>query len=130
MRKVADLPPALSQASVLQLEERCRSQSRQFALLSRELERFRLQTGDPPAAELRPLTNGIAGGPPSLFTSEQHFYQLRLSPLKTWPCGMMHLSFILLDLCSAVCRTARVSALINILLLGRGYPLLHGTAVL
>ncbi|XP_035242055.1 RIMS-binding protein 2-like isoform X6 [Anguilla anguilla] len=47
------------QATVLELEEKCRSQSQQFSLLSHELERFRLQTGDVPDAEFYQLINGV-----------------------------------------------------------------------
>ncbi|KAG9348645.1 hypothetical protein JZ751_002385, partial [Albula glossodonta] len=47
------------EATVLELEEKCRSQSQQFALLSHELERFRLQTGDVSDPELCQLTNGV-----------------------------------------------------------------------
>ncbi|XP_035242051.1 RIMS-binding protein 2-like isoform X2 [Anguilla anguilla] len=47
------------EATVLELEEKCRSQSQQFSLLSHELERFRLQTGDVPDAEFYQLINGV-----------------------------------------------------------------------
>ncbi|KAG9339756.1 hypothetical protein JZ751_022422, partial [Albula glossodonta] len=53
---------------VRELEEKCRSQSEQFGLLSQELERFRLQTGkmdmasSQPNAGLSHLTNGIGLG--------------------------------------------------------------------
>ncbi|XP_036393674.1 RIMS-binding protein 2-like [Megalops cyprinoides] len=43
------------EATVLELEEKCRCQSEQFALLSQELERFR-QQGNP---DLSQLTNGV-----------------------------------------------------------------------
>ncbi|KAJ8403850.1 hypothetical protein AAFF_G00347180 [Aldrovandia affinis] len=47
------------ESSVLELEEKCRTQSQQFTLLSHELERFRLQTGDASDQELCQLTNGV-----------------------------------------------------------------------
>ncbi|KAJ8368364.1 hypothetical protein SKAU_G00083920 [Synaphobranchus kaupii] len=47
------------QATVLELEEKCRSQSQQFSLLSHELERFRLQAEDSPDTEFCQLTNGV-----------------------------------------------------------------------
>ncbi|XP_061072556.1 peripheral-type benzodiazepine receptor-associated protein 1-like [Conger conger] len=47
------------QATVLELEEKCRSQTQQFSLLSHELERFRLQAGDAPDSEFCLLTNGL-----------------------------------------------------------------------
>ncbi|KAI1902883.1 hypothetical protein AGOR_G00020890 [Albula goreensis] len=55
-------------SKVRELEEKCRSQSEQFGLLSQELERFRLQTGkmdmasSQPNAGLSHLTNGIGLG--------------------------------------------------------------------
>ncbi|NXO38128.1 RIMB2 protein, partial [Locustella ochotensis] len=57
------------QAKVRELEEKCRTQSEQFNLLSRELERFRQQAGKidllshplaPPGKPLAQLMNGIA----------------------------------------------------------------------
>ncbi|KAM4891057.1 RIMS-binding protein 2 [Sylvia borin] len=59
----------LLEAKVRELEEKCRTQSEQFNLLSRELERFRQQAGTiellggqplGPAKALGPLLNGIA----------------------------------------------------------------------
>ncbi|NXO27473.1 RIMB2 protein, partial [Cisticola juncidis] len=59
----------LLEAKVRELEEKCRTQSEQFNLLSRELERFRQQAGKidllrhplaPPGKGLGPLMNGIA----------------------------------------------------------------------
>lgn len=69
-------PGAVVQAKVRELEEKCRSQSEQFNLLSQELERFRQQAGKidllsspsvpapelpgPPGKALAQLMNGIA----------------------------------------------------------------------
>lgn len=44
-RSSLTLPPRRYQAKVRELEEKCRSQSEQFNLLSKELEKFRLQAG-------------------------------------------------------------------------------------
>ncbi|XP_033974509.1 RIMS-binding protein 2 isoform X2 [Trematomus bernacchii] len=50
------------QAKVRELEEKCRSQSEQFNLLSKELEKFRLQAGTFDILSTEPLT--VCGSPP------------------------------------------------------------------
>eukprot|EP00062_Callorhinchus_milii_P020239 gi/632975744/ref/XP_007904398.1/ PREDICTED: peripheral-type benzodiazepine receptor-associated protein 1-like [Callorhinchus milii] len=57
------------QAKVLDLEEKCRSQSEQFCLLSRELERFRRQSGN-----IDVLTNSLVTSEPSVpvFSQTHH----------------------------------------------------------
>ncbi|OWK51263.1 RIMS-binding protein 2 [Lonchura striata] len=68
---VPSLSPAVLQAKVRELEEKCRTQSEQFNLLARELERFRQQAGTiellsgsaapaAPGKALAQLVNGIA----------------------------------------------------------------------
>uniref|UniRef100_A0A4W3K1Y1 RIMS-binding protein 1/2/3 Fn3 domain-containing protein n=1 Tax=Callorhinchus milii TaxID=7868 RepID=A0A4W3K1Y1_CALMI len=59
----------LLEAKVLDLEEKCRSQSEQFCLLSRELERFRRQSGN-----IDVLTNSLVTSEPSVpvFSQTHH----------------------------------------------------------
>ncbi|XP_052459965.1 RIMS-binding protein 2-like isoform X11 [Carassius gibelio] len=53
------------QAKVRELEEKCRSQSEQFNLLSKELEKFRLQAGKLDILSSSQLTGGDSPGSPS-----------------------------------------------------------------
>ncbi|XP_059378509.1 RIMS-binding protein 2-like isoform X16 [Carassius carassius] len=53
------------QAKVRELEEKCRSQSEQFNLLSKELEKFRLQAGKLDILSSGQLTGGDSPGSPS-----------------------------------------------------------------
>ncbi|KAJ3603516.1 hypothetical protein NHX12_028261, partial [Muraenolepis orangiensis] len=56
------------QAKVRELEEKCRSQSEQFNLLSKELEKFRLQTGGFDILSTEPLT--LSPGSPNKSLSQ------------------------------------------------------------
>ncbi|XP_026100530.1 RIMS-binding protein 2 isoform X17 [Carassius auratus] len=55
----------LLEAKVRELEEKCRSQSEQFNLLSKELEKFRLQAGKLDILSSSQLTGGDSPGSPS-----------------------------------------------------------------
>lgn len=53
------------QAKVRELEEKCRTQSEQFNLLSKELEKFRLQAGKLDILSSSQLTGGDSPGSPT-----------------------------------------------------------------
>lgn len=63
------LPPP-HQAKVRELEEKCRSQSEQFNLLSKELEKFRLQAGKFDILSTEPLTLCESPGSPNKSLSQ------------------------------------------------------------
>ena len=64
------LLPHHHQAKVRELEEKCRSQSEQFNLLSKELEKFRLQAGKFDILSTEPLTLCESpGSPQQIFVS-------------------------------------------------------------
>uniref|UniRef100_A0A8V0ZV93 RIMS-binding protein 2 n=1 Tax=Gallus gallus TaxID=9031 RepID=A0A8V0ZV93_CHICK len=58
------------QAKVRELEEKCRTQSEQFNLLSRELEKFRQQAGKIDLLSSNPLTSSDISGSPSKSLSQ------------------------------------------------------------
>lgn len=60
----------VSQAKVRELEEKCRSQSEQFNLLSKELEKFRLHAGKFDILSTEPLTVCESPGSPSKSLSQ------------------------------------------------------------
>lgn len=60
----------LHQAKVRELEEKCRSQSEQFNLLSKELEKFRLQAGKFDILSSEPLTLSESPGSPNKSLSQ------------------------------------------------------------
>lgn len=60
----------LMQAKVRELEEKCRTQSEQFNLLSRELEKFRQQAGKIDLLSSNPLTSSDISGSPSKSLSQ------------------------------------------------------------
>lgn len=66
-----DSPPSPPhQAKVRELEEKCRSQSEQFNLLSKELEKFRLQAGKFDILSNEPLTLCESPGSPNKSLSQ------------------------------------------------------------
>lgn len=64
------LLPHHHQAKVRELEEKCRSQSEQFNLLSKELEKFRLQAGKFDILSTEPLTVCESPGSPNKSLSQ------------------------------------------------------------
>lgn len=62
--------PNHRQAKVRELEEKCRSQSEQFNLLSKELEKFRLQAGKFDILSTEPLTLCESPGSPNKSLSQ------------------------------------------------------------
>lgn len=58
------------QAKVRELEEKCRTQSEQFNLLSKELEKFRLQAGKFDILSTEPLTLCESPGSPNKSLSQ------------------------------------------------------------
>lgn len=64
------LLPRRYQAKVRELEEKCRSQSEQFNLLSKELEKFRLQAGKFDILSTEPLTLCESPGSPNKSLSQ------------------------------------------------------------
>lgn len=62
--------PYHQQAKVRELEEKCRSQSEQFNLLSKELEKFRLQAGKFDILSTEPLTVCESPGSPNKSLSQ------------------------------------------------------------
>lgn len=62
--------PRCYQAKVRELEEKCRSQSEQFNLLSKELEKFRLQAGKFDILSTEPLTVCESPGSPNKSLSQ------------------------------------------------------------
>lgn len=64
------LLPHRHQAKVRELEEKCRSQSEQFNLLSKELEKFRLQAGKFDILSCEPLTVTESPGSPNKSLSQ------------------------------------------------------------
>ncbi|KAG7278023.1 hypothetical protein CRUP_006188 [Coryphaenoides rupestris] len=60
----------LLEAKVRELEEKCRNQSEQFNLLSKELEKFRLQTGTFDILSTEPLTLCESPGSPNKSLSQ------------------------------------------------------------
>ena len=64
------LLPRHHQAKVRELEEKCRTQSEQFNLLSKELEKFRLQAGKFDILSTEPLTLCESPGSPNKSLSQ------------------------------------------------------------
>lgn len=64
------LLPHRHQAKVRELEEKCRTQSEQFNLLSKELEKFRLQAGKFDILSTEPLTLCESPGSPNKSLSQ------------------------------------------------------------
>lgn len=64
------LLPHRYQAKVRELEEKCRNQSEQFNLLSKELEKFRLQAGKFDILSTEPLTVCESPGSPNKSLSQ------------------------------------------------------------
>lgn len=64
------LLPYHHQAKVRELEEKCRTQSEQFNLLSKELEKFRLQAGKFDILSTEPLTLCESPGSPNKSLSQ------------------------------------------------------------
>lgn len=64
------LLPHRHQAKVRELEEKCRNQSEQFNLLSKELEKFRLQAGKFDILSTEPLTVCESPGSPNKSLSQ------------------------------------------------------------
>lgn len=61
---------SLSQAKVRELEEKCRTQSEQFNLLSKELEKFRLHAGKFDILSTEPITICESPGSPNKSLSQ------------------------------------------------------------